>query len=72
LIASVDVGGTPTILGHSFQWFEGTDVTASGTPVSVSGGINNEIALQLTANSTYTVLVKNDTTGCQSTLSYIT
>jgi hypothetical protein len=71
LIASVDVGGTPTILGHSFQWFEGTDVTASGTPVSVSGGINNEIALQLTANSTYTVLVTNDTTGCQSTLSYI-
>ncbi len=71
LLASVDIGGVPTTSGHSFQWFEGTDVTASGIPVAVSGGANNELALQLTAGLTYTVLVINDTTGCENTLSYI-
>ena len=50
LLASVDIGGVPTTSGHSFQWFEGTDVTAfaeglkSQSPESKSTEVKKEKA----------------------------
>ncbi len=71
LTAQVDLGGSYSVIGYSFSWFEGVDTSPSGTPVNTVTGIRNETAQQLTANNTYTVLVTNDSSGCSITESYV-
>jgi len=71
LTAEVDIGGTPTIVGYTFKWFEGVDTSGSGIPVSTVSGTHDETAEELWGNNTYSVLVINDSTGCSATQSYI-
>ncbi len=58
--ASVDVSGTPTTTGYSFEWFTGQNtnpVNRIATTPTISGR----------SRSYYTVKVTDDITGCSST-----
>ncbi|MFC2124790.1 FG-GAP-like repeat-containing protein, partial [Bacteroidota bacterium] len=70
LTANVDVGGTPTINGHSFFWYEGIDTGPTGTPVASTSGTKDETALLLQPDSVYSIRVLEDNTGCVNTLSH--
>ena len=63
ITATVSVSGSPVTTGYKFEWFEGTDASASGTKVTTTSAENN-IAQQLQGGNTYTVKVTNLATGC--------
>lgn len=71
LAAQIDEGGSFTVNGYTFDWFKGVDTSPSGTPVSTVSGSRDEVAGQLWGDSTYTVLVINETTGCSNSLSQV-
>ncbi len=63
LTASASTAGGEPPLGYTFQWFEGIN-TLPANEIFTTSGASNETASQLKAVS-YTVLVTNNSSGCQ-------
>ncbi len=65
-IVAIADGASPA--GYSFTWFDGSTITSP--PVSITGGVNNNTALNLDAGP-YTVQAINNTTQCRSNATFI-
>ena len=63
---SVDVGGTPTTAGFTFNWFSGDLTTDPAVPASPNNG-NTFSPIQLQGGQNYTVEVRNSSSGCINT-----
>lgn len=66
IAAAVNVGGTPTTAGFSFQWYSGNATTDPAVPNAPNNG-NTPTASQLQGGQNYTVEVRSTTTGCTNT-----
>ncbi len=64
--SSVDVGGTPTTAGFSFNWFTGNLTTDPAVPATPNNG-NTFNPIQLQGGQNFTVEVRNSTSGCINT-----
>lgn len=66
--SSVDVGGTPTTGGYTFNWFTGNLTSDPPVPASPNNG-NTFNPIQLQGGQNFTVEVRNDASGCTNTKS---
>jgi hypothetical protein len=68
--AAVNVGGTPTTTGYTFEWYDGADVD-NDPRVAFQSGSENQDAIELAgtpAGRPYSVRVINNATGCSDEL----
>ena len=64
LAAAVDTGGPIVTAGYTFEWFVGTDISATGTNTNTDGNDYRAIELLGGAGQQFTVKVTDDLTGC--------